>query len=135
MSKHRNRGGRPPISGESKASWVNVRLLPSTRRGLELAARRSGRSLSQEAALRLELSLALGTLPTASEVFGILQAASEASAAAPPVTHATRPYYDYLRRVVYAAPGTTSGRLRKQMEAEIGPEGMAKMRKWLETLG
>jgi len=58
MEKHPGkRRGRPPLSeGEGKRHAFSVRTTKETRKRLEDAARQSGRSIAQEAELRLEQS-------------------------------------------------------------------------------
>jgi predicted HicB family RNase H-like nuclease len=56
-------GGRKP-QGEfkGKASMLCTRITPETRMALEMAAKESGRSLSQEVEIRLEYSFRRKTL-------------------------------------------------------------------------
>jgi hypothetical protein len=52
-----SRRGRPPLPVEAvKHTPLNMRTTPAIRERLEQAARRSGNSLAQEVAVRLELS-------------------------------------------------------------------------------
>jgi hypothetical protein len=128
MAPKASRPGRPTLHGRAMRGSLTLRIQGSTRKALEAAAKRAGRSLAAEAELRLEISLACGSLPTAAMVFSILQAGE------PPVPGTEgKQFRDFTRRVLSAAPGTTAGRLQEEVQARLGEHGMARLRQWLEV--
>jgi hypothetical protein len=121
------RRGRPPEGREAKLSHLSLRISKETRRRLEAAANRSGRSLNQEAELRLMASL---TAPsTMATVFAILDAM-----APPTELSATQQVRAFMKDLLNAPAGEPGAQLQQEVRERMGGElALDRIRKWLEV--